>query len=241
MENLAVTQQQMQYYLLNNFIQEQFSNGLKIYYDAYRIRLHNALSKNYPVLNKLLGQKIFKNLAEQYIKLYPSKHYSIRWFGDKFYKIISEPFFIEFAQFEWAMGLILDAADSEILNLDAISKLSPDNWINLQLKPHPAVYRLNLHWNIIEIWQKNAQTEIIRPEKLKTSQAWIIWRQNNHRQYCLLPPDEAWAIDAMIAGATLGEISQGLCQWFDEKQAAVQTAGFLKGWINAGLIIAFSS
>ncbi|HNH12398.1 MAG TPA: DNA-binding domain-containing protein, partial [Rhodocyclaceae bacterium] len=56
---------------------------LDIYRHAYRSRLTEALAANYPVLARALGDEAFAQLALQYIDARPSRHASIRWFGDQ--------------------------------------------------------------------------------------------------------------------------------------------------------------
>jgi hypothetical protein len=48
--------------------------------------------------------------------------------------------------------------------------------------------------------------------------------------------DEAWALDALIAGQNFADICQGLCEWIDTQHVAAHAAGLLKGWIGDGMI-----
>ena len=54
---------------------------LRIYADAYRLRLTDALAHNYPCLQQLLGAEAFAALAQRYLDEHPSTSVSVRWFG----------------------------------------------------------------------------------------------------------------------------------------------------------------
>ena len=54
---------------------------LGAYYNAYRIRLIDALAVDYSALEKYLGREAFENMALDYLQHYPSTHPSVRWFG----------------------------------------------------------------------------------------------------------------------------------------------------------------
>lgn len=217
---------------------------LAIYSNAYQLRLIEALGSNYPVLQVYLGCEQFEELSRAYLFAYPSSYRSIRWFGDQLAYFLREntpykemPYLAELAQFEWALTLVFDAADSSILQVEEMGKLSPDAWINMRFTMHPSLYRLNLSWNVVQIWQAISDNKI-PPEPVQNAlpDNWVLWRKDLINQFCSLAVDEAWAMDAMLNEATFSEICEGLCQWFDEEEAGMRAASLLKGWILEGLI-----
>ena len=54
---------------------------LGTYYNAYRIRLIDALAVDYSALEKHLGRETFEHLILDYLQHYPSHTPSVRWFG----------------------------------------------------------------------------------------------------------------------------------------------------------------
>src|SRR5690348_2123522 len=62
---------------------------LGIYRNAYCLRLTEALATTYPALSALLGEEQFHALARRYIDLYPSRHYSIRYFGHRLASLLA--------------------------------------------------------------------------------------------------------------------------------------------------------
>ncbi|MDQ3960223.1 MAG: hypothetical protein M3255_08100, partial [Pseudomonadota bacterium] len=48
--------------------------------------------------------------------------------------------------------------------------------------------------------------------------------------------DEAWAVDAAKAGKTFGAICEGLCQWHQDTEVALQAASLLRKWVTEGWV-----
>jgi hypothetical protein len=55
---------------------------LNIYHHAYRSRIREALSSQFPNLAKLLGTELFNQYMDEFISNYPSTHRNMRWLGD---------------------------------------------------------------------------------------------------------------------------------------------------------------
>jgi len=219
---------------------------LQIYSNAYRFRLIEALSSNYPILQRYLGDELFQELALFYMEAHPSTFRSIRWFGDQLENFLRQhdkysefPYLAELSSLEWHMTLTFDAPDREIIDLEAVMQVPPDDWATMRFALHPSVYILEFQWNVIQIWKNLSQDDHPpEPSKYDISIPYIFWRKDLINQYCSLPPDERYAIDSILKGHTFGEICEALCQWVEEQDAALRAASLLKGWINSGLISA---
>src|SRR5262245_50886814 len=86
---------------------------LNVYHDGYMLRLLEVLGKNYTALKILMGEAHFDRLAGDYVREYPSHHFSIGYAGRYFSQFLSsqpqiEPVWIEVADFEWKMQLIIE-------------------------------------------------------------------------------------------------------------------------------------
>ena len=217
---------------------------LGIYKNAYSARLEEALAHNFPLMNIYLGGDQFGELTSAYCACHPSIHRSIRWFGDQLENFLTHdshygnfPYLAEMARFEWAMTLVFDAADSPIVQIPDIACIAPENWQDMRLSPHPSLQRRDFTWNVPDICQSLLQEQ--EPDELvetKPSIPWLLWRKDFTNFFTALNANEAWALDALINGATFGEIGEGLCQWFDEDQAGMHAASLLKGWLEQHLI-----
>ena len=129
MSDLAQLQSEFQAYLVNNISGAGFTKyivddakvgvnkRLSIYYDAYRLRITEALATAYPKLKALVGDDKFKGIALEYIDDYPSTYPNMRWYGAHMrehllYSLPEHPITAEMAAFEWALSLAFDAEDA---------------------------------------------------------------------------------------------------------------------------------
>ncbi len=126
---------------------------LGAYFNAYRIRLIEALAVDYSALKKYLGAETFENLALEYLQTHPSSQPSIRWFGKDLAEFISRDyghkeseFLNELASFEWSKGLIFDAKDeSHLFQLDDMAQVPPTSWQDIRIRFKPAIRYLDLY------------------------------------------------------------------------------------------------
>jgi hypothetical protein len=258
---------------------------LGIYAEAYRLRLIEALDTDFPVLHALLGDDEFDRMARAYIDAYPSRHFSVRWFGQHvsdFLRTVlpcrEHPALSEMAAFEWAMTLAFDAADSPLLAMDDMAAVPPASWPGMHFTPHASLHRLDLRWNVPAVWKAHAAGEDVTApvenplpiaatgvaeisgiesdtkraeDRLRLTGglapvsesaaprepvAWVVWRHELTTYFRSIEVDEAWALDALIAGQTFADLCEGLCEWIDAQHVATHAAGFLKTWIGDGMI-----
>jgi hypothetical protein len=216
---------------------------LGIYGDAYCSRLIEALESSFPVLAELLGEADFHTLASRYVSAHPSTFFSIRYYGDRMAEFLASeaeyakaPLLAELAQWEWAMAAAFDAADAEPIDAAALSQIAPENWAELCFDWSPSVQVLPLEWNVPAIW-KGVTAETARPEPTLESGRWLIWRRDLQIYFRSMTEEEAGAVEASRAGQSFGELCSALCEHLDATEASRQAAGFLRGWVESGLIV----
>jgi hypothetical protein len=217
---------------------------LAIYSDAYRLRLLEALRVDFPALHTLAGDAEFERIGRAYLDAHPSGHFSIRYFGRHLAAFLQrddrwreQPLFAEMADFEWALGLSFDAADSPLIDIADVVSISPGSWPHMRLDPHPSLQRLDLLWNVPGLWkaideEQPPQTPVAGDHPL----AWVIWRRDLKTFFRSAPVDEACAIDLLRQGESFATLCDGLCEWIDETQAAAQAAIYLRRWVQDGLV-----
>jgi putative DNA-binding protein len=215
---------------------------LKVYADAYRLRLIEALGNNYPRLEQFLGKPAFAQLANEYIDRHPSGYRSVRWFGHRLPELLAktraqEPWLHDLAAFEWAIAGAFDSADSAVVTVDALGHVSADLWSGLRFELHPSVQRVIVSSNAPALFKAlSAEETPADPIVLEKPQTWLVWREDFTSQYRSLTAGESAALDAVVSGATFGEICAILCDWHDEDQVPLVAAGMLKSWIADKLI-----
>jgi hypothetical protein len=216
---------------------------LGIYAGAYRSRLAEALTANYPALAKLLDED-FHRLASEYMRTHDSPFFSIRYYGDELARFLAAhedysaaPVLAELARWEWAMTCVFDAADAPPLTHAALARVPPEQWAQLRFQWHPSVQRLGLNWNVPQIWQALSD-EVERPPTTfsHTPTPWLLWRQELTSYFRSLPPTEAAVLDAARSGWPFGELCALLCDEVGDAQAPQRAATLLRGWVDSGLI-----
>ncbi|GAC1451885.1 MAG: hypothetical protein PVS2B3_03750 [Steroidobacteraceae bacterium] len=218
---------------------------LGVYGAAYHARLTEALQANFPALAKLLDTHDFAALAAHYIAAHDSSFFSIRYYGHELPQFLgthpdyaAAPVLAELARWEWAMTGAFDAADAAPLVHTDLARLSPQEWAQLRFTWHPSVARLDLLWNVAQLWQ-SLTDDAARPAASVNREPlpWLLWRQDLTTYFRSLPGTEARALDAARAGWPFGELCDLVCDEVGEAQAPATAATLLRGWIDAGLII----
>jgi len=217
---------------------------LDIYRNAYRVRLLDALADAYPAVHTLLGDDRFQALGLAYIDAEPSHHFSIRWFGHRLSRCLADaadyqdtPVLAEMAAFEWALRDAFDAADARALSLDELRRIAPEAWADLGFRLHPSMSRLDLAWNVPQLWSAIDNGDApVAPERREYPVGWVVWRRQLQTYFRSLDVDEAWALDAATKGEKFDAICAGTTEWVDELNAPQRVAGMLSRWAEEGLI-----
>lgn len=216
---------------------------LNIYRDAYYLRLIESLTIDYPVLYTKLGDKKFSALAHEYIQSEPSCFKSIRWYGAHFCKMFAtSDSYHELAIFEWLLTEVFDAENAKPVTIESMAAIPFDAWPTLTFQLTPSLRRMDFSWNIVPVWK--AFYEKTRSPKLKQvfpHTPWILWRKQLETQFCSLPKEENYFLDALQRGKNFGNICEGLSD-FVKKQEDIptQAAIILKKFLDAGLIVSFA-
>ena len=218
---------------------------LGTYYNAYRIRLIDALATDFSALQQYLGREAFENLVLDYLHLYPSTHPSVRWVGRHLHDYLQQhynsedaEFVRELAQYEWAQASVFDAAASDqLVQLEDMAHVPAESWPALIFTFQPAMDCLDLYWNVPQIEQACDQGKPL-PDKQREEfpRRWLLWRREFKTHWRSLEVHEAWALEQAMLGASFAEICEGLLEWVDADQVALIAAGFLKQWIGDQLV-----
>ena len=217
-----------------------------IYFQAYRLRLLEAMGKDYPALRILLGEEAFNEMGQAYLDRHPSKHPSLRWFGKPLAGFLSgcppyaaRPALAELAAFEWAQGEAFDAEDTPLIGIEAMAGIAPEDWGEMRFVFQPSIRRLCLDWNVTAICKAAKQGEAL-PEAMRGERPmdWLLWRRDRKVYWRSLSLDEADALTLAQAGENFSEVCEALSEHVGEDQAALRAAVLLKQWLNDGLLTA---
>ncbi|MGA9341148.1 MAG: DNA-binding domain-containing protein [Rhodanobacteraceae bacterium] len=218
---------------------------LRIYSDAYLLRLTEVLENDFSATLAWLGTESFAQHARAYIAAYPSSHPNVRWFGRHFAGLLRErepdqPLLAELAEFEWTKGEVFDAADRELATVEIMATLLPEVWPSLRFTLHPSVRQLRLAGNVPELWSAltSEPPQPVDPE-IEAPVPWLLWRQALDVHWRSLDAGESSALQDASAGADFAKICERLhasVDDIDEQEASLRVAGMLKRWLVDGLI-----
>lgn len=229
-----------------------YALGLEAYRHAYRARLVAALTDNFTVLARALGDEAFEALGRAYLDAHPSRHPSIRWFGHGLAEfmaaagddLVPHASLVDFARMDWALRGAFDAAEAPLLELAALAALGPDDWAGLQLHLQPGVQRVALThaiepaWRVLREWDPESgdeQPEL--PEPVPHEHVLLAWREGLETRWRSLEPLETILLEAVAAGQPFAQWCERAAEQLgDADAAAPAVVGLLQRWLADGLL-----
>lgn len=225
---------------------ERFSaqNRLKVYHDAYRIRLFEILKIDFPKTYTLMGDADFEHAFIGYLEQFPSHHFSVRYFGQHFKDFLANtaPFnqhslLCEMATFEWLLGSTFDAPDGPLLQADTLSAISPENWPILRFNLHPSVVSSYFEWDTPQLWQViDAEQPERPPVKQPQRVRWLLWRRGLKSYFLSCTAPEDLMFQSLQKGLDFADSCESLLEILPEEQVPQIAAQTLYKWVHEGLI-----
>ena len=214
---------------------------LAIYYNAYRIRLREALDEAFTKTGLYLGDDLFAEVCDAFVAAHPSTVRNLRWYGQQFPAFLAReleqhPQVAELAAFEWALGLAFDADDATPLCAGDVRHLAADEWADVSFTLHPSVQLLDLHYNAVPIWRALDQDSAPPdPAYSAGGHHWLVWRRELQPQFRSLDDAEARALRDLQLGRSFAEV----CAAGDG--AAAPMAVCLRTWLDEAVLAGFST
>lgn len=255
MTTLADTQQQLFHYLqgkpstiealVTGKNPTETQRRLDIYREAYQLRLHDNLCKQFPVLRAHLRGPSFDQMAQAYLQAYPPVHFAIRCYGEHLAAFLSQAteyapraYLAELAELEWCLMGILDQSPAQpVLTTADVAQLTPDvlGSTCFALQDHWCLRRFHYE---TPVWrdalQKNTKAPL--PKALSTPQYVALWRRDYQSYYRALPALEVEFAQALQRGQSftaLCDLAAAKTET-DQAQAAQLVVQALLSWIQDG-------
>lgn len=216
MTGLRELQQLLQRHIVDGDPQvlTQIAGGDDIYVRAYRARLLQVLAKDFPALRACVGAVDFATAARAYIEAYPSQHYSLRWYGERYAGFLrstgpwrTQAYWADLASLDWAIGTVFDAADDRCATPADLTAVPQAQWPRLHLQLQAAWQRVPLRWNAGAIRRAYDDAAVLpAPRVLGQEEQWVVWRRDGQVHYRALGDDEILALDALGGGADFSEL-----------------------------------
>ena len=138
------------------------ADRLDIYRNNLREGFIKALSLGFPVIERLVGEEYFRQLAVDFQRAHPSRAGDLHHIGAPFSQFLRERFgrskyayLSDMAALEWAHQQVLIAADAEPISAEALRDVDPANYEHLRFDLHPASALVQSGYPIVRIWRAN--------------------------------------------------------------------------------------
>ena len=126
--------------------------------------------------------------------------------------------------------------------LTDMARFAPETWNDLKFEAHPSSCRLDLSTNVAAVWL-SLKAEAMPPDAVSLEQParLLTWRQDVTPMFRELSAEEAMMWDEASGGIPFGVLCSMLATYDDPDGAAARGAGYLHGWITAGLLAGVSA
>jgi hypothetical protein len=215
-----------------------------IYAQMYYARLVDVLEGDFPRVSTLLGCERFHAVTSAYLARHPSTSPSLRQLGRLFASFLQTypdtrdlPFLSDVAALEWSRVDVFDAPDTELLRIDHLQHIAPDEWPTLKLQVIPALQIIQSEWPVHEIW-KAAEQESALPERLHPEPTTLrVWRRDFLVYHTAMDAIEYTALKSVLAGEPFAAVCEALASQLPEEEAASAAGSLLLRWIEDGMLV----
>ena len=223
------------------------SQRFHLYQDGYVLRLIEALGDSFTTVEKFLGSERFAAIAENYILNHPSRHYSIREYGESFPKFLAtidslgnRSFIAELAEFEWMLGRAFDSCNAIPMQHAELESVAIDLWPELRFSFLPSFLSLSFDWNTPQLWKALTENLTLPDIKINSSpEYWVIWRPELDTLFRSVDDEEIFAMQCMQQADNFA----GYCETFIRKQwdqAELKAVQYLKRWLEDRMFVGLS-
>jgi len=132
---------------------------VEVYRHGYFARLVECLGDDYRALAHALGAQRFEAVCREFILLHPPASVSLNYYGAPLAEYLARrpeswsAFAAELARLEWAVVEAIHAEEGERLDVEALGRLSPEQWSTLCLVPSPALRLLFSAYPVADYYQ----------------------------------------------------------------------------------------
>jgi len=208
---------------------------IRVYSDAYFLRLRDVLREDFPKVAALLGDR-FDEVVAGYLETFPSEQPSVRHLGRALAEFLQSREDIpkclaDLAELEWARVEVFDAPDAECATIDELATVPPDAWPALRFSTIPAIQTLRVQYPAHQLWSDSQSLEVPAAET-----SLRIWRKSDFLVlHAPMDERESAALHKLISGETFAAICETFAD-LSEMDAAREATGLLARWLEDGIV-----
>ena len=216
---------------------------LKVYRNGFFKACQDALASNFPAVAHLVGDEYFGRLARRFVDANPPVGGALARFGDGFAAFVETQhpehcldYLSDIARLDAAWLDVYFSADESSIDGGSVTMLVEHgtDLEQLRLTTLASVTLCHTTHDVLQAWIALRDGPLSAPVVVQTQpQDVVLWRQQDHIQFRLLPPAEHRFITGLREGRSLGDAAaaaSALDSAFDVAGtfAALLTNGLLK-------------
>lgn len=221
---------------------------INIYTQMYFARLVDVLSQNFPRVFDLLGFEQFQEVVRAYVSEYPSVYPTIQDVGQHLAGFLAtyqdktsqaekiHPVIVDLAQLEWLRLEVFDAPDAQLLRLEQLQTIAPDDWPTLHFQFIPASQLFSSAWPVQRVWSATEEPTLTLDDLQPQATTLRVWRKDFLIYQAPVEGTEKIAFEAVAAGASFAEVCAALEEECSAETAAQEMGSVLLRWIEDGIL-----
>lgn len=220
------------------------TSRMQIYANGYVLRLRETIDTDHELLGIYLGDELFEQMVEGYVRAHPSTFRSLRQFADALPDYLAtDEFFSQYPQiselaaFERRLINAFDAADSTQATFAELQAIAPELWPGIQFRFHASVQIFRCQTNAVESWQALKAEQAPPAPEVGEQRTWLIWRgQERLTEFMSIAPYQHALLIGFLQGNNFAQQCEQMLSWFSEDEAAMQVLQALQAWFEMGII-----
>lgn len=192
-----------------------------VYRNNVIVSLLDAMETAFPVIQKLIGAKNFRNLSGVYVHQHPPKSPILMFYGadfpaflEGFEPLAHVPYLADVARLELARRSAYHAADAVAVAGDALGAIAPDALMGVRFDLSPALRIVKSPYPIVAIWHLNMTEGAGQPPAV--AETALITRPELDLHMQTIGTDQAAFLHALQNGKTLGDAFEAGTQTSDK-------------------------
>lgn len=186
---------------------------LNIYRNNVFGSFNDVLESIFEVVKKIVGEKYFLQIAEEYHKKYHSKSGNLDYYGEEFPLFIKSifkkhklPYLYDLCRLELAYHQAYFSKNVAIFNVKKFQKISQENFFNLTFELHPSVFLFASKFPIFSIWKDNIKKFSKKKISLLNPEFAMVARSNGGLEIFKITQEEFIFLENIKQQKTLFEI-----------------------------------
>jgi hypothetical protein len=212
-----------------------------VYRNNVMASLAAALTRRYPVIERLVGDEFFGAMARQFVMQHPPRSPLLAQYGEEFADFIAAfgparqlPYLADVAWLEAARTRAYHAEDATPLGADRFAALDAEALGDIRLQLHPSAAILRSPFPIVTIWAMNSGELELQPIEIGQGEDALVVRPHLDVEVRALPPGGAAFLQSLANGQPLRDaIGAALAD-----HAGFDLTGSLAGLIGSGVACA---